>query len=236
MNEQSKLGQLNKKELREGYVKPFEEATELGKKSEKAIKDLAGKTTNEGKAFNTLDTAVKTLEKEVANPKIKPEDLAKAQEKLAEAQKQRHAFLSGDAVEVSIKKGNAAKATKAEVTVAKSVSDAYKEAETAAAKVTRPAGGHFGMGMTQKGGWAAALKKNGDKMNVFKEGLSAGERGKAFGRASVVGVGAAAMIDAVFRSKDSNGEDRSGAFRIMEAVAGGAIGTAALLHGSALAR
>lgn len=113
---------------------------------------------------------------------------------------------------------------------------AFTEAEHAANKLVGKTSSFLGVGRTQENGWSKAFKKNTGEMNVFKSGISPLERAKAFGRGSVVAVGAAAMIDGVFRSKDSNDEDRSGAFRVFEAVAGGAVGATALLHGRAMAR
>ncbi len=113
---------------------------------------------------------------------------------------------------------------------------AFAEAEHAANKLVGKTSGFLGVGRTQENGWSKAFKKNTGEMNVFKPGISLLECAKAFGRGSVVAVGAAAMIDGAFRSKDSNDEDRSNAFRVFEAVAGGAVGATALLHGSAMAR
>lgn len=113
---------------------------------------------------------------------------------------------------------------------------AFTETEHAASKLIGKASNLFGVVRTQENGWSVALKNNAEKMNGFKAGLAPMERGKAFGRCGVVVGSAVALGDALFRSKDSNDEDRSGAFRVIEAVAAGAVGATALLHGRAIAR
>lgn len=118
-------------------------------------------------------------------------------------------------------------------TVGKEVRDAFIGAEEASAKIVGPANGMFGALRTQKEGFTAALKQNGKNMNFWKEGLEFGQRAKAFAHGSAA-VGSAVLVgDALFRGKNSDGEDRTASSRILEAVAGGLVGTAALLGGPA---
>ncbi len=120
-------------------------------------------------------------------------------------------------------------------------SDGYKkavtEAEGAAKKIVEPVAGRLGIVKTQKNGFVAALKHNGKKMQFWSENLDGfAPRAKAFGHVALVAGAAVGLGDAIFRSKDSEGEDRSGVGRILEAVLAGGVGSAALLTGSALAR
>lgn len=113
----------------------------------------------------------------------------------------------------------------------------YGEAVTAAKKVVGPATGAFGILRTQEKGFVAALKHNGEQMKFWSKGMTPTARGKAFAHGSAV-VGSAVLLgDAIFRSKNAEGEDRSTAMRVLEAVGAGAVGTAALLGGKvAMAR
>lgn len=114
---------------------------------------------------------------------------------------------------------------------------AFAEAETAANKVISPTTGRLGIVSTQKDGFAAALKHNGEKMKFWSENLEGMmPRAKAFAHGGIVVGSVIGIGDAILRSKDSEGEDRSAVARVAEAVIAGGVGTAALITGRAVAR
>lgn len=72
---------------------------------------------------------------------------------------------------------------------------------------------------------------NVGEMNMFRGGLTAGQRGLAFGRVAMVGVGVAGLIDAAARSKTEDGRPRATLGRILEAGGSGMLVAGALLTG-----
>jgi hypothetical protein len=82
-------------------------------------------------------------------------------------------------------------------------------------------------------GFAGAAKKTFDEIGhgvSFSSTATAGERAVAFGRIGAVGVGAYIAASAL-RSKDAEGNDRSGLARIGQAVLGTGMAAGALVAG-----
>ncbi len=122
-------------------------------------------------------------------------------------------------------------------TVGKELRDAFVAAEKAHADVRKPMSSYFGIVRTQKDGWSKAVKANGEKMKFWSsdiEGFAA--RGKAFAHGSAVVGSVIGMGDAILRSKNSEGEDRSAMMRMAEFVVAGGVGAALLVGGRAVAR
>lgn len=245
--------------FRDSYQEPITEGQKAVGSFEAKLAHDAGKNTDHGRALKKLSGAIENAEKELAEAKASKADnaaelVSKAETSLADAQAAQRGFLTGERkVELTPKAAKpkrkpAAEAAKPEqkpaVEVAKkevSVSDGLKksfaEAETAAAKVTDPASSYFGIVRTQKDGWTKAVKANGEKMKFWSsdiEGFAA--RGKAFAHGSAVVGSVIGMGDAILRSKNSEGEDRSAMMRMAEFVVAGGVGAAMLVGGRAVAR
>lgn len=121
--------------------------------------------------------------------------------------------------------------------VGKELRDAFIEAESAHASVSKPMASMFGTVRTQKEGFSKALKQNGEKMKFWSKDIEGYlPRAKAFAHGSAVVGSVVGMGDAVFRSKNSEGEDRSALLRMAEFVVAGGLGTVALIGGPAAAR
>lgn len=123
-----------------------------------------------------------------------------------------------------------------EQTISDGAKTAFAEAEEAVHSVTKPTLGWLGTVRTQKDGFTKALKQNGEKMQFWKEGMTVGERGKAFAHGGAAVGAVVGMGDAIFRSKNSEGEDRSALMRMAEFVVAGGVGAVALVGGPAMAR
>ncbi|MFM9889796.1 MAG: hypothetical protein ACKVOE_03995 [Rickettsiales bacterium] len=138
---------------------------------------------------------------------------------------------------VNFFKGGSYKIGDVEHKASEAVVKTYGEAVAGAKKVVGPATGAFGIVRTQEKGFVEALKHNGEQMKFWSKGMTPTARGKAFAHGSAAVGSAVLLSDAILRSKNAEGEDRSTASRVLQAVAAGAIGTAALLGGKvALAR
>lgn len=121
--------------------------------------------------------------------------------------------------------------------VGKELRDAFIEAESAHASVGKPMASMFGTVRTQKEGFSKALKQNGEKMKFWSKDLEGfAPRAKAFAHGSAVVGSVVGMGDALLRSKNSDGEDRSALLRMAEFVVAGGLGTVALIGGPAAAR
>lgn len=121
--------------------------------------------------------------------------------------------------------------------VGKDLRHAFIEAESAHASVSKPMASMFGTVRTQKEGFSKALKQNGEKMKFWSKDIEGfAPRAKAFAHGSAVVGSVVGMGDALLRSKDSNGEDRSALMRMAEFVVAGGLGTVALIGGPAAAR
>ena len=110
----------------------------------------------------------------------------------------------------------------------KALREAFVEAEQLSEQVTKPQSSMLGMVRTQHKGYAESFKQTVKEAKFWEGEKTAMQRGKGFARAGAVVGSAIAVGDALFRSKNSEGEDRSGSARLHEAVAGGAVGAAAL--------
>lgn len=176
-----------------------------------------------------LDPLMETVKSQAeilkAEGKTKSE-LETAQVELRKAEEKIRSFLRGETIEG------------VEAKVSDDLKKAFVAAETETDKLVKSANSFFGgMVRTQKNGFVEALKKNTQHMKFYEKGLEAGERGLRFAHGSAVVGAAIGLGDAAFRSKTNEGEDRSGAMRVIEAVGAGMLGTAALLGGkAALAR
>lgn len=121
--------------------------------------------------------------------------------------------------------------------VGKELQEAFIEAERAHDNVRKPMASFVGTVRTQKEGFSKALKQNGEKMKFWSKDLEGFmPRAKAFAHGSAVVGSVVGMGDAVLRSKNSEGEDRSALARLAEFVVAGGVGTAALIGGPAVAR
>ena len=241
---------IKSEDFREGFQQPIKDGQAAVNKFESGLKSATAGSNDLGKALTQLQEGVSTAETALekaqkSKAKNAGELVAAAEAKLAEVQTAQRDFLSGKtSVEVIGAKKPAPKgatkstakpqsaATKVEVKVTDSLKTSFESAETAAAKVTDPASSMFGTVRTQKDGWAKAVKNNWQEVKEFKPGT----RGMAVARCGVVAGSAIAIGDALLRSKDSNGEDRSAAMRMAEFVVAGGVGTAALVSGRAMAR
>lgn len=121
--------------------------------------------------------------------------------------------------------------------VGKELRDAFVEAESKATRVNKAQSSLFGTVRTQKDGFTTALKQNGEKMKFWSKDLEGvAPRLKAFAHGSAVVGSVVGMGDALIRSKNSEGEDRSALVRLAEFVVAGGLGTVALIGGPAAAR
>lgn len=242
---------IKAEDFRDSYKQPIADGQKDVAAFEKKLAAEAAKGTDQGKALTKLQGGISTAEAELksataSKAKDAAERVTKAKASLGEAHGALTEHLSGKgSVEIEVRKQVTPKATaktpnpkaktvttKVEVNANKTLQDAFGKAEASAAKVTDPASSIFGTARTQKDGWAKAVKGNWNEIKAFKEGT----RGVAVARCGVVAGSAIAMGDALFRSKDSNGEDRSAAMRLAEFVVAGGVGTAAAVSGRAIAR
>lgn len=229
--EHEQLGLLTRDTLLDKLTAPFDAAVAARDAHIAKVGELVAKpNTQVAKVITALNSGVEEGRRAVeAAAGAGHEIVTQAKDKLGKAIADRTAYFSGELVDVPNARALNIKAPDA-------LTKSFAAAEEAAAKVTQPARSHFGIVKTQKGGLITAAKTNVDKMNVFKAGLQPMDRAKAFGRSSVLAGSAVLVGDALFRSKDSMGEDRSKVFRVCEAIVGGGVGLASLLHGSAIAR
>jgi hypothetical protein len=86
--------------------------------------------------------------------------------------------------------------------------------------------------MTQPDGWLGKVYQQGPGKTAYENLLQWKDRPvKAFARCAGTGVGVYMMGDALLRSKKSDGEDRSGASRLIEFVVGGGVAAGSALAG-----
>ena len=111
----------------------------------------------------------------------------------------------------------------------KALTSAYKDFTATLDKATGILNSNASLVRT--GGFVAALEHNGKRMQFWKEGMKLTDRGLAFAHGGAAVGSAVLLSDALLRSKTADGEDRSKALRVIEAVGAGALGTVALLGG-----